>query len=467
MKVLVVGSGGREHALCWKLAQSPRLTKLYAAPGNAGCAQIAECVDIKGEQLDALVGFVHSEKIDLTIVGPEGPLCMGLVDRLERAGRKVFGPTKEAALLEGSKVFAKSLMRKHNIPTADYKVFNTSRDAKAYLERAEYPLVVKADGLASGKGVRVAQNRDDALEHLLDCMERGVYGEAGSRVVIEEALKGQEASVLVVTDGRTLAVLETARDYKRARDGDQGPNTGGMGALSPAPGLDAATMKKVEQKILIPAIHAMNREGHPMKGVLYAGLMLTVSGPRVLEFNVRFGDPETQPMLLRLKTDLLSIVDATVNGTLEQLGHRVGRAPGGRRRRRVRGLSGQARDGASDPGALGALTAEGRRLRRLPRRHDPPHGQGHHQRRARADRHRARGRRRRGAEASLRRGREDRLRRRVLPLRHRQRRDLALANTIHVHVITAEAQSVQSYAEISLRILSALCSSAVQISANS
>lgn len=319
MKVLVVGSGGREHALCWKLAQSPRITKLYAAPGNAGCAQVAECVDLRAEQIDALVGFVHSEKIDLTIVGPEAPLCMGLVDRIERAGFKVFGPSKQAALLEGSKVFAKSLMRKHNIPTADYKVFTTSRDAKAYLERAEYPLVVKADGLAAGKGVLVAQNREEAVEHLLDCMERGVHGEAGSKVVIEEALKGQEASVLVVTDGRTLAVLETARDYKRARDGDQGPNTGGMGAVSPAPGLDAATMKKVEQKILIPAIHAMNREGHPMKGVLYAGLMLTTSGPRVLEFNVRFGDPETQPLLLRLKTDLLSVIEATCDGTLEKL----------------------------------------------------------------------------------------------------------------------------------------------------
>ena len=319
MKVLVVGSGAREHALCWKLAQSPRLTKLYAAPGNAGCAQVADCVEIKGEQIDALVAFALSEKIDVTIVGPEGPLCMGLVDRLERSGRKAFGPTKEAALLEGSKVFAKGLMREHNIPTADYKVFFAARDAKAYLDRAEYPLVVKADGLASGKGVRVCQNRDEAQDFLADCSDRRVFGEAGDKVVIEEALKGQEASILVVTDGQTLAVLETARDYKRARDGDQGPNTGGMGAVSPAPGLDPATMKKVEQKILIPAIHAMNRKGHPMKGVLYAGLMLTTSGPRVLEFNVRFGDPETQPLMMRLKTDLLRLVEATVDGTLDQV----------------------------------------------------------------------------------------------------------------------------------------------------
>jgi phosphoribosylamine--glycine ligase len=319
MKVLVVGSGGREHALCWKLAQSPRLTKLYAAPGNAGCAQVADCIDVRGEQLDALVAFAVAEKIDLTIVGPEGPLCLGLVDRLERAGRKAFGPTKDAALLEGSKVFAKNLMRKHNIPTADYKVFFAARDAKAYLDRAEYPLVVKADGLAAGKGVRVCATRDEALEHVQDCMERRVFGDAGDKIVIEEALKGEEASVLVVTDGQTLAVLETARDYKRARDGDQGPNTGGMGAVSPAPGIDAATMKRIEQKVLIPAIHAMNREGHPLKGVLYAGMMLTPSGPRVLEFNVRFGDPETQPLMMRLKTDLLALADATVQGTLEQV----------------------------------------------------------------------------------------------------------------------------------------------------
>jgi phosphoribosylamine--glycine ligase len=320
MKVLVVGSGGREHALCWKLAQSPRITKLYAAPGNAGCAQVATCVDnIKGEQIDALNAFVLQEKIELVVVGPEAPLCMGLVDRLERSGVKVFGPTKDAALLEGSKVFAKSLMRRHNIPTADFRVFHMFRDAKAYAERAEYPLVVKADGLAAGKGVRVCANRDEALEFLADCMERRVFGEAGDKVVIEEALKGEEASVLVVTDGKTLLILESARDYKRARDADQGPNTGGMGAVSPAPGIDAPMLQRVEQKILIPAIHAMNKEGHPMKGVLYAGLMLTMSGPRVLEFNVRLGDPETQPVLFRLKSDLLDIIQGAVNGTLEEV----------------------------------------------------------------------------------------------------------------------------------------------------
>jgi len=319
MKVLVVGSGGREHALAWKLSRSPRLTKLYAAPGNAGCAQVAECVDIKAEQIDSLVAFAMGEKIDLTVVGPEVPLCMGLVDRLERAGRKAFGPTKDAARLEGSKVFAKGLMRKHNIPSAEYRIFKNSRDARAYLDRAEYPLVVKADGLAAGKGVRVAKDRDDAVEHVLDCMERKVYGDAGNEVVIEEALPGSEASVLVVTDGKTLVVLETARDYKRACDGDQGPNTGGMGAVSPAPGFDAETMRTVEQRILIPAVHAMNREGHPMKGVLYAGLMLTPGGPRVLEFNVRLGDPETQPLMLRLKSDLLDLLDAAASGTLERV----------------------------------------------------------------------------------------------------------------------------------------------------
>lgn len=319
MKVLVVGNGGREHALCWKLAQSPRLTKLYAAPGNAGCAQVAECVEIKPEQIDALRDFAFQEKIDLAVIGPESPLCMGLVDRLERSGVKCFGPAKDAAQLEGSKVFAKTLMRRHNIPTADFKVFNTFRDARAYVERADYPLVVKADGLAAGKGVRVCATKEEALEHLADCMERRVFGEAGDRVVVEEALKGEEASVLVVTDGKTLLILETARDYKRARDADQGPNTGGMGAVSPAPAIDAATLQKVEQKVLIPVIHAMNREGHPMKGVLYAGLMLTPSGPRVLEFNVRLGDPETQPVLFRLKSDLLELIDAAVSGSLETI----------------------------------------------------------------------------------------------------------------------------------------------------
>jgi phosphoribosylamine--glycine ligase len=319
MKVLVVGSGGREHALCWKLAQSPRLTKLYAAPGNAGCAQVATCVPVKGEQIEALRAFVLQEKIDLVVVGPEAPLCMGLVDRLERDGVKCFGPTKDAALLEGSKVFAKTLMRRHNIPTADFRVFNMFRDARAYVERAEYPLVVKADGLAAGKGVRVCANKDEAIEHLQDCMERRVFGEAGDKVVIEEVLKGQEASVLVITDGKTLLILESARDYKRARDGDQGPNTGGMGAVSPAPGIDSQILQRVEQKVLIPAIHAMKKEGHPMKGVLYAGLMLTPSGPRVLEFNVRLGDPETQPVLFRLKSDLLDIIEGAVNEKLEDV----------------------------------------------------------------------------------------------------------------------------------------------------
>jgi phosphoribosylamine--glycine ligase len=319
MKVLVVGNGGREHALCWKLAQSPRLTKLFAAPGNAGCAQVATCVDIKGEQIEALLAFALSEKIDLAVIGPEGPLCMGLVDRFERSGIKCFGPTKEAARLEGSKVFAKTLMRRHNIPTADFKIFHTFRDARTYVERAEYPLVVKADGLAAGKGVRVCATREEAVEHLQDCMERKVFGEAGEHVVVEEALKGEEASVLVVTDGKTLLILETARDYKRARDGDQGPNTGGMGSVSPAPSIDSVALQKIEQKVLIPVIHAMNREGHPMKGVLYAGLMLTPSGPRVLEFNVRLGDPETQPVLFRMKSDLLEIIDASVKGTLEDV----------------------------------------------------------------------------------------------------------------------------------------------------
>jgi phosphoribosylamine---glycine ligase len=319
MQVLVVGSGGREHALCWKLARSPLVKKLYVAPGNAGCAAVAERVAIQPTQIDALTDFIHSKQIDLTVVGPEVTLTLGLVDRLQKLGLKAFGPTKEAAKLEGSKSYAKALARTHNIPSPDFRVFQSVPSALGYLERAgHYPLVVKADGLAAGKGVRVCANLEEAKEHILDCLERRKFGEAGERIVIEDFVKGTEASVLVITCGKTLLVLEPARDYKTALDGDRGPNTGGMGAVSPAP-LAPELMTRIEEKILIPTIHAMAREGHPFKGVLYAGLMLTQAGPRVLEYNTRFGDPETQPTLARLRSDLVPILLGAIDGTLDQV----------------------------------------------------------------------------------------------------------------------------------------------------
>ena len=322
MQVLVVGGGGREHALAWKLAQSPLLTKLWLAPGNAGASRMAgkpvERVAIQPTQIDVLADFVHGKKIDLTVVGPETPLVLGLADRLHKLGRRVFGPTRDAARLEGSKSWAKALCRQHNIPSPDFKVFHALRAARDYLDRAgSFPLVVKADGLAAGKGVRVCMTRPEAEAHLVECFETKAFGEAGQKVVIEEFVKGTESSVMVLTDGKTLLVLDPARDYKRARDGDEGPNTGGMGSISPVP-LPRETMQRVEEKILVPTVHALAREGHPFQGLLYAGLMLTPTGPRVLEYNVRFGDPETQPTLARLRSDLLPLLIHACDGTLDQ-----------------------------------------------------------------------------------------------------------------------------------------------------
>lgn len=327
MKVLVVGGGGREHALCWKIARSPLVTKVWVAPGNAGCAEVAERVSIQPTQLDALASFVHAKDVDLTVVGPEVPLCLGLADRLQKLGRKVFGPVKDAARLEGSKAWAKALARQHNIPGPDFRVFQASRAALDYLERAgDYPLVVKADGLAAGKGVRVCQDKAEAREHILDCFERGAFGDAGGKVVIEDFVKGTETSVLVVTGGQTLLVLEPARDYKAVFDGDKGPNTGGMGAVSPSP-IPPQTMKRIEEKILVPTVHALAREGAPFVGVLYAGLMLTPTGPRLLEYNVRFGDPECQVTLPRLESDLVPLLLGAVDGTLDRVEVRWDRRP--------------------------------------------------------------------------------------------------------------------------------------------
>jgi phosphoribosylamine---glycine ligase len=320
VKVLVVGSGGREHALCWKLASSPRVDKVYVAPGNAGCEAVAERIDIQASQIDALAAFVVAKEVDLTVVGPEVPLCLGLVDRLERLGRKAYGPSKEAARLEGSKSYAKALCRQHNIPTPDFKVFKDRTSLTDYLERAggRYPLVLKADGLAAGKGVAICNTDAEVDEHLTACFDRDAFDGAGSTVLVEDFVKGTEVSVLVVTDGQTLAVMPPARDYKAALEGGEGPNTGGMGAVSPAP-IDSKVMARIEEKVLVATIHGMAVEGHPFRGTLYAGLMLTPAGPRVLEYNVRFGDPETQPTMVRLQSDLFELLWAGANGDLDQV----------------------------------------------------------------------------------------------------------------------------------------------------
>ncbi|MFB3066744.1 MAG: phosphoribosylamine--glycine ligase [Planctomycetota bacterium] len=319
MKVLVVGSGGREHALVWSLKRSPRASQVYAAPGNAGMAGLATCVDIAANDIERLVSFAKEVEIDLTVVGPEDPLCHGIVDTFEDAGLRVFGPRKAAAELEGSKVFSKRLMNHYLIPTATARTFDDLDEGIDFLRGADFPAVIKADGLAAGKGVMIARDFDEAVNALQACLTENRFGEAGKQVLIEDFLQGEEASVLAFTDGRTIAVLPSARDYKRAYDGDEGPNTGGMGAYSPSPGMTAKVMDQVVSQILVPAVHAMGREGRAYKGMLYAGLMLTKGGPKVLEFNVRFGDPETQPVLMRLKTDLLDVIDAVIDGKLESV----------------------------------------------------------------------------------------------------------------------------------------------------
>lgn len=320
MKVLVIGNGGREHALAWKLRQSPLATEVFVAPGNAGTAQDCQNVGISADDFDALIRFARQEKIELTVVGPEAPLAAGIVDAFQQAGLAIFGPTRAAAELESSKVFCKNLLRSAAVPTADFRAFGDYTQAVKFLEdRQEAPLVVKADGLAAGKGVIVCDDRRQALEavHRIAC-ER-VFGEAGNQLIIEERLHGEEASVLAITDGQTLVTLQPAQDHKRAWDGDQGPNTGGMGAYCPTPRVSDELLHWIEEHILVPTVHAMKRARRPFRGVLYAGLMITNQGPKVLEFNVRFGDPETQPLLLRLKTDLLQVLLAAVENRLERL----------------------------------------------------------------------------------------------------------------------------------------------------
>ncbi|MCC7423844.1 MAG: phosphoribosylamine--glycine ligase [Planctomycetaceae bacterium] len=320
MKVLVVGNGGREHALAWKLTQSPSVSKVLVAPGNAGTALDAENVDIQATDIPRLIKFAQKEKIDLTVVGPEAPLVAGIVDAFEAAGLKVFGPSKAAAELEGSKVFSKELMRQANVPTADYRIFQSHHEAIEYVEeREQRPLVIKADGLAAGKGVIVCRNRTEAVDAIKRTMVMKEFGSAGDRIVIEERLEGEEASILAVVDGSTIIPLESAQDHKRAWDGDEGPNTGGMGAYSPTPVITGELMDEVIAKILVPTVHTMRKIGRPFRGVLYAGLMLTSQGPKTLEFNVRLGDPETQPVLMRLKSDLGQLLMAAASGTLSKL----------------------------------------------------------------------------------------------------------------------------------------------------
>ncbi|MEW6276894.1 MAG: phosphoribosylamine--glycine ligase, partial [Bacillota bacterium] len=316
MKVLVVGGGGREHALVWKLRQSPRVAQIFCAPGNAGIARQATCVQIKAEDIEGLLNFAVKEKIDLTIVGPEAPLTAGIGDAFTRAGLNIFGPSAAAAAIEGSKVWAKKFMSKYNIPTADYVVFDQPEKAKEYVLKRAGPLVVKADGLAAGKGVKVCGSPAEALAAITEIMEKKVFGRAGERVVIEECLKGEEASILAFTDGETVLPMLAAQDHKQVYDNDQGPNTGGMGAYAPVPVCTSRVYEEALEKILIPAVKGLAREGCPYRGVLYAGLMVTEQGLKVLEFNARFGDPEAQPLLVLFQTDLVEICEAVLTGRL-------------------------------------------------------------------------------------------------------------------------------------------------------
>ena len=316
MRVLVIGSGGREHALVWKLSQSPELTKLYCAPGNGGIGELAELVDVGTEDIEALAEFAENKDIDLTIVGPEGALAKGIVDLFEKRGLRIFGPTKAAARLESSKAFAKNLMKKYRIPTGQFAVFDDPQAARAYVRQLGVPIVVKADGLCGGKGTIVANTLSEALGAVDLLMEDRIFKQAGERIVVEERLVGEEASIIVITDGVSALPLLPAQDHKRLHDGDKGPNTGGMGAYAPAPIVDSALAAQILAEIIDPTIRAMANEGLSFRGVLYAGLMLTSDGPKVLEYNVRFGDPELQAILPLLKSDLVPLLDDAVEGRL-------------------------------------------------------------------------------------------------------------------------------------------------------
>ncbi len=318
MNILIVGGGGREHALVWKISQSPRADRVFVAPGNAGTAVDAENVDISDGDIPALVEFAKQNKVSLTVIGPESPLAAGIVDAFEAQKLRVFGPSRAAAELEASKVFCKKLLHNADVPSADYRVFEQASDALKYIrDRENTPMVVKVDGLAAGKGVIVCSGQGEAVAAVKMIYRDNAFGAAGNRLVIEERLVGQEVSVLAITDGRTIFTLQPAQDHKPANDGDTGPNTGGMGAYCPTPAIDEATLHWVEEHVLVPTVHAMKLDNRDFRGVLYAGLMMTAQGPKVLEYNVRFGDPECQVLMMRLKSDILPAMLASVDGVLD------------------------------------------------------------------------------------------------------------------------------------------------------
>jgi phosphoribosylamine---glycine ligase len=320
MKVLVVGNGGREHALAWKIRQSNRVERVFVAPGNAGTAEDAENVDIPPTDVKALVEFSKQNNIGLAVIGPEASLGAGVVDALQKVGIRAFGPSKAAAELETSKVFCKSLLRHADVATSEYRVFRDARAATTYLKgRDDMPIVVKADGIAAGKGVVVCDNREQALDAIDRIAIRREFGDAGNQIVIEERLHGHEASVLAITDGHTIITMPACQDHKAAFDGDHGPNTGGMGAYCPTPLVTEQMLATVEERILVPTVHQMKRSRRPFRGILYAGIMVTTQGMKVLEYNVRFGDPECQPLLMRLKSDLVDLLEATVDGRLDEV----------------------------------------------------------------------------------------------------------------------------------------------------
>ena len=320
MRILVIGSGGREHALCWKIAQSPKCEALYCAPGNGGISEIAIPVDIKAGDIDGLLNFAVTNKIDLTVVGPEVPLVLGIVDKFREAGLRIFGPSKKCAMLEGSKVFAKELMKKSGVPTADFRVFDDPAEAFKYLEEAGLPLVVKADGLCAGKGVIICKSADEAKKAVEDMMVKKAFGsEAARKIIIEECLAGEEASIIVVCDGKSVVGMASSQDHKRVFDGDKGPNTGGMGAYSPAPVVSERLYREVLEEVIFPVVKALEKDGSSYKGALYAGIMITGSGIRVLEFNARFGDPETQVIIPRLKSDIIELMEAAIDGRLNNI----------------------------------------------------------------------------------------------------------------------------------------------------
>ena len=319
MKVLIVGSGGREHAIAWKIAQSEKVDKIYCAPGNAGIAEYAECVPIGAMEFDKLVAFAKEKEIDLTVIGMDDPLVGGVVDEFEKAGLRVFGPRKNAAILEGSKAFSKDLMKKYNIPTAAYENFDNAEDALAYLETAKMPIVLKADGLALGKGVLICNTLEEAKEGVRSIMLDKQFGSAGNRMVVEEFMTGREVSVLSYVDGKTIKTMTSAQDHKRAKDGDQGLNTGGMGTFSPSPFYTEEVDEFCKKYIYQATVDAMQAEGREFKGIIFFGLMLTEDGPRVLEYNARFGDPETQVVLPRMKTDIVDVFEACIDGKLDEV----------------------------------------------------------------------------------------------------------------------------------------------------